>query len=277
MRKTVTYLFPDFNNAANCKVYQDRTSQITGYYFTRDSLNDILKLVGSKSYGIYFLFDDSEGDENRVYVGKSSNGAIRIQGHVKNKEFWTYCILFTTDNNSFDALSIDYLEYEFIRKFQRSSYIIVNKDLRSKEPNVSIYDRPNLEASIRQIEFLLSTEGVVVEEDSKMNSRIKYYNASRNCKARIFVKNGNFVLEKGSEIKRPPETSKKWKGEYHYKRYNKIIDEYFDDGKVIESNGKIITTVNISYKRPSTAADLVSGYSENGWIFFKGLDEMRGR
>jgi hypothetical protein len=50
-------------------------------------------------------------------------------------------ILFVTDNNSFDKLSIDYLEYDFIQKFKASSCVLLNKDLR---PNVSVYDFPNV-------------------------------------------------------------------------------------------------------------------------------------
>jgi hypothetical protein len=39
----------------------------------------------------------------------------------------------------------------------------------------------------------------------------------------------------------------------------------------------LITQVNIAFKSPSAPADLITGLSENGWKFFKDLDELRNK
>lgn len=39
--------------------------------------------------------------------------------HDKSKTFWSFCIMFVTDNNSFDAMTIDYIEYSFINKLKK--------------------------------------------------------------------------------------------------------------------------------------------------------------
>ncbi len=274
MQKTITYLYPDEKNAANLKMYQDRTNQIKAFYFTRESYKQVYELPCSLNYAIYFLFNDSE-DENLVYIGQSVNGIQRIEDHVRLKVFWSYGILFVTDNNSFDKLSIDYLEYEFIRRFKRSSYVLMNKDLRLNKPNISVYDLPNLEAFITQIEFLLSAEGINVDEQEEKDESIKYYYPSAKHNAKLFVKDGKFILVAGSEVKRPPESTKEWKDKNHYKRGNAILDSYIADGKVKETDGKFTTQVNLVFKSPSTPADLITGLSENGWKFFKGLKELR--
>lgn len=274
MQKAITYLYPDAGNAANLKMYQDRTNQIKALYFTRESYKQVYNLESSLNYAIYFLFNDSE-DENLVYVGQSVNGINRIEEHVKKKDFWSYAILFVTDNNSFDKLSIDYLEYDFIQKFKTSSYVLTNRDLRPNKPNISVYDLPNLDAFITQIVFLLSAEGVDIDEPSEDKGKIKYYKASRNHNARLFVQDGKFILSSGSELKRPPESAKDWKDNRHYHRDNDLIDGYLTNEKVKEENGKYITQVNIAFKSPSAAADLVTGHSENGWKFFKGLEDIR--
>ena len=276
MQKAITYLYPDVSNAVNLKMFQDRTNQIRGYYFTRESYKQVYGLPFSSNYAIYFLFDDSE-DENQVYVGQSVNGIQRIDEHIRSKAFWSYGILFVTDNNSFDKLSIDYLEYEFIQKFKKSSYVLINKDLRLNKPNVSIYDIPNLEAFINQIEFLLNAEGIAIEEQVDLSEQIKYYFPSKKHNAKLFIKDGKFILSAGSEIKRPPETTKDWKDKHHYGRGNSVIDNYIENEKVKEVDGKIITQVNLAFKSPSAPADLITGLSENGWKFFKGLEEIRGK
>ena len=68
MNKTVVYLYPDDKKAASLKVFQDRTNQITGFYFTRDSIKDVEKLPNVNNCAIYFLFNNSEEDEDTFEV-----------------------------------------------------------------------------------------------------------------------------------------------------------------------------------------------------------------
>lgn len=275
MQKTITYLYPDVSKAANLKVFQDRTNQIKAFYFTKENIKDLERMESVFNYAVYFLFDSSDADSKKVYIGQSMNGITRIYDHVRNKDFWTYCLLFVTDNNSFDKLSIDYMEHAFIKKFKKSSFMLMNKDLRTNEPNISIYDRPNLDAYIEQIEFLLNAEGVSLQEVSPNGVGVTYYEpTSKKYKAKLFVKDGKFILVEGSVIRRPTELAKDWKVNL-YERNNNVINGYLDDGKVEEINGEIVLLMNIEYNSPSMPATLLSGRSENGWLFFKGLNELR--
>lgn len=275
MQKTITYLYPDVSKAANLKVFQDRTNQIKAFYFTKENIKDLERMESVFNYAVYFLFDSSDADSKKVYIGQSMNGITRIYDHVRNKDFWTYCLLFVTDNNSFDKLSIDYMEHAFIKKFKKSSFMLMNKDLRTNEPNTSIYDRPNLDAYIEQIEFLMNAEGVSLQEVSPNGVGVTYYEpASKKYKAKLFVKDGKFILVEGSVIRRPTELAKNWKVNL-YERNNSVINGYLDDGKVEEVNGEIVLLMNIEYNSPSMPATLLSGRSENGWLFFKGLNELR--
>lgn len=203
-------------------------------------------------------------------------GVKRIFEHINKKDFWSYCILFATDNNSFDKLTIDYMEYEFIKRFKKSSFTLMNKDPRTNEPNVSMYDKPNILSYIKQIEFLLSAEGISLEESptTKINEKFNYPK-NKNFRATIFVKDGKFVLAKGSELHRPVETSAQWKTGNFFTRYNDVIDSYIEDGKVIEESGILKTTLDMSFNSPSHVAELISGQSTNGWLFFEGLNELR--
>lgn len=275
MQKTITYLYPDVSKAANLKVFQDRTNQIKAFYFTKENIKDLERMESVFNYAVYFLFDSSDADSKKVYIGQSMNGITRIYDHVRNKDFWTYCLLFVTDNNSFDKLSIDYMEHAFIKKLKKSSFMLMNKDLRTNEPNISIYDRPNLDAYIEQIEFLLNAEGVSLQEVSPNGVGVTYYEpTSKKYKAKLFVKDGKFILVEGSVIRRPTELAKDWKVNL-YERNNNVINGYLDDGKVEEINGEIVLLMNIEYNSPSMPASLLSGRSENGWLFFKGLNELR--
>lgn len=278
MQRTVTYLYPDASKASNLKVFQDRTNQIRAFYFTRENIKEIEKLESGTNYAVYFLFNEAEDNEIiKVYIGQSRNGANRMLSHDKSKAFWSFSIMFVTDNNSFDAMTIDYIEYSFIRKLKNSSsYLLDNKDMRNSEPIVSIYDKPNLNAYIEQIEFLLKTEGIDFNEQQIAEDSEFYYPKNKRYYAKISIKEGKFILHAGSLIRSPIESSKNWsdKGKFYY-RYTEIIDDLFKNNKVYKKDNCYETLVNLSFKTPSMVASLISGRGENGWLFFEGLNEIR--
>ena len=275
MQKVVEYRYPKPDKPGNLKVIQDPVSQIVAYSFTRDELAFVEKEKHSKNSCVYFLIDYS-GDNDSIYVGQSSNGVERIKSHQKHKAFWTRCILFTTDNNSFNRNYIDYLEYFFIRKFiENSEFIISNTDKRVNEPTVSLNVKTIAHQFAEQIEFLLASEGLNINPISAKETIDKVYAAQSSFDARIFFDGQKFILLSGSEVNRPKESTKNWKGGKHYKRFNQLIDQYIEDGKLQLINGKIVAITDIPFDSPSTAANVVSGRSENGWLFFKGLNELR--
>ena len=104
---------------------------------------------------MYFLFDDSE-DESKMYIGQSINGINRIGDHYYDIAFWSYAILFVTDNNSFNKDIIDYLEHKFIQEFRNSSYVLKNSNLRGVVPTISKENLLTTKCFIEQIVFLLS-------------------------------------------------------------------------------------------------------------------------
>ena len=105
MARAITYYYPDESAPSSLKVFQDRSSQIRGFYFTRDRLEDIVEVENAGNYAIYFLLgnDDDEHPISTIYVGQSKNGAGRIIDHKYKKTFWSHCIMFVSDNNAFEA------------------------------------------------------------------------------------------------------------------------------------------------------------------------------
>lgn len=277
--RTIMLYFPDANHAASLKIFQDPTSQIRGFYFTKSQLNKVEILEYANNHAVYFLFSDA--DESSVYIGQSVNGITRIKSHLREKDFWQYGILFVTDNNSFDKLSIDYLEYYFIQAFAKTQYSLENRDLRTVVPNVNVFNKSTLNSFALQIQFLLeamgisfnpaSTDGEVEELQNEIFKAKPPHNAS------VSLRDGKFVLLANSEIKMPLERTKEWSdGGTFYNRTLKKYNQLIEAGKAIkmdESTAKLID--DVEYTSPSTPAELCSGLSQNGWVFWKGLDELR--
>ncbi|MDR7074174.1 GIY-YIG nuclease family protein [Fictibacillus barbaricus] len=275
--RTLMLYFPDTDYAASLKIFQDPTSQIRGFYFTKSQLNKVENLDYANNHAVYFLFSDSE--ESSVYIGQSVNGIKRIKSHLREKDFWQYGILFVTDNNSFDKLSIDYLEYFFIQAFAKTQYSLENHDLRTVMPNVNFFNQSTLNSFAVQIQFLLEAMGISFKPspsiDNELNNEV--FNAKSPYNAQIAIRDGKFILLENSEIRAPLDRTKDWSdGGTFYKRSLRRFNQLIEAGKAVKLDVSIAKLVDdVEFNSPSTPAELCSGHSQNGWIFWQGLDGLR--
>lgn len=278
MSKIVTYLYPKPEKAMNLKVFQNRTNQVRAFYFTRDAVSEIKKLDAAGNHAVYFLFDETEeGERTKVVVGQSAKGIHGIQNKPLQKVFWSFCLMFVTDNDSFDTVIGDYLEHYFGAKFEQSSqYITADKAQKKGTLKADIYDKPVIYSYIEQIEFLLQAERIKLQEEKVDSSTRFYYPADKEYDAKIFVKNGKFILAKESLITKPISSLENWSdGGIFYSTYNQYINDFLEDRKIVEEKEGYRTLINLSFTSPSTVASLISGVTENGWSFFEDLNELR--
>lgn len=280
MARAITYYYPDETAPSSLKVFQDRSSQIRGFFFTRDRLEDMAKVENAGNYAIYFLLgnDDDEHPIPTIYVGQSKNGAGRIIDHKYKKSFWSHCIMFVSDNNAFDTNAIDYMEYYFIQKVVSAGvYVVENKDERKKKPNVSIYDQPAYDQYIAQIEFLLQVEGVRLALPAKKITGKYYKLKGKGPSAQAYFQDGLFYLDVGSIIR--PVSGKSQTKELSNVLLNreKRIQLLLSEGKIApcEDDGYYKVLYPLSFRSPSMMAVFVLGYNANGWKTFDGIKELR--
>ena len=279
MARAITYYYPDETAPSSLKVFQDRSSQIRGFFFTRDRLEDMAKVENAGNYAIYFLLgnDDDEHPIPTIYVGQSKNGAGRIIDHKYKKSFWSHCIMFVSDNNAFDTNAIDYMEYYFIQKVVSAGvYMVENKDERKKEPNVSIYDKPAYDQYVAQIEFLLQIEGVRLTLPVKKIAEKYYKLRGKGPSAQAYFQEGKFYLEVGSIIR--PSATKSESMKSIMDRRKQQIAQLLAEKKIAPSKDDdrcYEVLYPLSFKSPSTMAVFVLGRSANGWDEFVGIEELR--
>lgn len=279
MARAITYYYPDETAPSSLKVFQDRSSQIRGFFFTRDRLEDIAKEQNAGNYAIYFLLGNYEEHAiPTIYVGQSKNGAGRITDHKHKKSFWSHCIMFVSDNNAFDTNAIDYMEYYFIQKVVSAGvYVVENKDERKKKPNVSIYDQPAYDQYVAQIEFLLQVEGVRLALPSKKITGKYYKLKGKGPSAQAYFQDGLFYLDVGSIIR--PVSGKSQPKELPNVLLNreKRIQLLLSEGKIApcEDDGYYKVLYPLSFRSPSMMAVFVLGYNANGWKTFDGIKELR--
>ena len=279
MARAITYYYPDETAPSSLKVFQDRSSQIRGFFFTRDRLEDIAKEQNAGNYAIYFLLgNDEEHAIPTIYVGQSKNGAGRITDHKHKKSFWSHCIMFVSDNNAFDTNAIDYMEYYFIQKVVSAGvYVVENKDERKKKPNVSIYDQPAYDQYVAQIEFLLQVEGVQLALPAKKITGKYYKLKGKGPSAQAYFQDGLFYLDVGSTIRPMSDKSQLKELPNILLNREKKIQLLLSEGKIApcEDDGYYKVLYPLPFSSPSMMAVFILGYNANGWRTFDGIEELR--
>lgn len=293
MEKAIRYTFLDENAPNELKTIQEAGSSIKGLSFTRRRINDMSKREGASNYAVYFLFsDETLAADSEIYIGQSKLGITRIGEHRRKKDFWTRCFMFVTDNNSFDANAIDYLEYYFIHRFKSiGHYSLINTEQREKEPNLNEFDRTAYNKYIHEIEFLLRAEGVMLDTPKKerasqkkkakplaqpkdthalpLQERRYFPWKSKAGQVQLYVEDGLFWIEAGAIIPPPTKNTSQMKT---LEKAQRLRREY-EQSKRLEARpeGGHRSLKPIAFTSPSAAAEFLYGRSANGKTEFVGL------
>ena len=240
---------------------------------------------------MYFLFDSpAPGQRPRVYIGQSRNGITRISQHKTKKDFWTHCLMFISENNSFDANAIDFMEHHFIHRFKDADrYELENCELRDKAPNVSSFDKVAYTKYIAEIEFLLRAEGVPLPTHAQAKPRKAKSPANKDASqapekryyrwiggrgfAELYQEADKYFIERGALL--PPLNPPKKQVALH-ERIQSLRLKYLAEGLLATAEeGGYRSLEPIAFNSPSAAAQFLCGRSANGWTSFEGLTELR--
>lgn len=304
--RVITTYYPDSENPTGMKVLQDRSSQLRAFYFERKFLNEISEEEYATNYAVYFLLNRRPFAKTQIYIGQSKVGAKRIVNHNKNKDFWSHCIMFVTDNSVFDSNAIDYMEYFFINLLQNSkNYELQNIELRKREPNINYVDKIVYKSFLDQLIFIMKSEGIdlmseecsfestqevvisindeevkeVQEELTEINSQHDdeqqesqeklYFAKGKDFSGSLEVKGNSFILKKGSIIKKPHEDMLTWsdKGAF-YKRLISRGEKFLREGYLLDNGETYVLVKDLEFNAPSAAAAFLSGAPKSGWAMF---------
>jgi hypothetical protein len=232
--------------------------------------------------GVYFLFGktSAEGDDF-VYIGQAnvrSNEAgilFRLQEHLKNVEYWTEAVVFTTENNSFGSTEISFLEHHFHRLATKANRYTLTNGNTPNEGNITEEKQAELEQYIENASLLLGSLGYRVlepyEEERKTKEKgteedepeILFYMKSRDFNATGSQTNEGFLVHKDSAISEKVTKAAPKAVFTSRTKYKEKIDE---TGKMSSS---------ILFSSPSAAAGFVAGYSVSGPEIWKTKDGKR--
>lgn len=249
------------------------------YKIPRSYLEKSKERQDLKQTGVYFLIEKNENGDDEVYIGQAStrkNGEgvlFRVIEHLKNNKYFSEVVILTTQNNSFGATEISYLENRFTNLALETGRYTVRNGNEPNIGNVTEEKESELEEFIQYSKMVLGVLGYkvfipilnttekIIEKNQKES---KFYLSRKSKKSQQLIQascirtNEGFVILKGSMIE-----------EIDSDAIPLAIKELRTKCKANKEifNGKL--TKNLLFNSPSYAAAFVLGMQTNGRVDWK--------
>ena len=166
----------------------------TMYSAPRDSIEKLIKRDDCKKYGVYLLLSDEQ-----VYVGQARDLERRTKQHMTDKGWWENVILMTTDNDSFNASDIDYLESRLIDMAMEAGIADSDNKRRGNPRKVDEFRQVELEQYLDEALLLLQLIGVRAFNKGRRHKRIIeaiQYTKMNHIRSRDSIKAGSQTVSK---------------------------------------------------------------------------------
>lgn len=236
----------------------------------RSRFSELTKWSESKRPGVYFLIENSMGENNQAYIGESEDVFNRLTQHDRKKDFWNEVIIFTSKDENLTKSHIKYLEarlVEISKEGDRYTLLNGNTPTKSSLPRADCAAMEEFIDNIRLILGSLSHKvlepvSVVTDEktaDNKSNSisNFEFVFSVSNLKAYGRITDDGFIILKGSQINLNSSTSMPGKSSI-------IKDRLIADNILVNKGDHLLLTKDKLMSSSSYAASLVAGNSRSG-------------
>ena len=224
----------------------------------------------SKRPGVYFLFENTSGDDNSVYVGESENVFKRLADHDRQKDFWNEVIIFTSKDENLTKGHIKYLEARLVSVAgQAERYEIQNANAPTQS-TLPRADEAAMEEFIDNIRIVLGSLGhrvlEMISPVAESNDEVKkddsigdytLFFKTNGLTAKGRVVDDGFLLLSGSQLSNRSSKSLSEKN-------IAIKNQMLDDGVLQDESGHLLLVKDKLLRSSSSAADLVAGNSRSG-------------
>lgn len=247
-----------------------------GIVFPRNKLRNFNNSEDSKKSGIYFLFGRESEDSLifSAYIGHANNIGDRLITHNNDdsKEFWQQTVVFVSQNDSLTPAHAKYLESRCVQlatQAKHFGYHLLNGN--SPLPtNLPKADIPGMEDFLGNLNLLLATIGYPIlqtieskTKDDQGNPLFFCQNATNTkAKGTARMTNEGFVVYKGSTV------AARYSGAIA-KRNDKLLEQLLSENILKKDGDLFVFERDHNFIKPSAPADLILGYSVNGWGAWK--------
>ena len=224
----------------------------------------------SKRPGVYFLFENTSGDDNSVYVGESENVFKRLADHDRQKDFWNEVVIFTSKDENLTKGHIKYLEARLVSVAGQAERYEIQNANNPTQSTLPRADEAAMEEFIDNIRVVLGSLGhrvlevipstieqleSVVREETISDYLLVFKTNGLTAKGRVI--DDGFLLLAGSQLSKNGSKSR-------YQKNISIKNQMLKDGVLKDSKDHLLLLKDKLLRSSSSAANLVAGNSRSG-------------
>ncbi|MFL5348735.1 MAG: GIY-YIG nuclease family protein [Hyalangium sp.] len=224
-----------------------------------------------RSTGVYVLVGPAEDQafDTAVYVGEGDDVWARITNHDSYKDFWTWVVVFVSKDDNLTKAHVRWLEARLIEEIRAAKLVQVMNGNDPGGGRLPEADAADMETFIENVRLLLPVLGLNVfasavgSLDASKAGAVRLHLAWDNATADCIVKNGAFVVQKGS-------TARKKNVDSLQPSYQNMRQRLIESGVLIPQGlDLLVFTQDFVFESPTAAAVAVAGTSVNGRDMWK--------
>ena len=234
---------------------------------SRAQLADALKRNEMARPGVYVLVGPGASGGSRVYVGEADVLRDRLKQHVKQKDYWTRFVAFTSTDENLNKAHVRYLEHRLVALAKAAKQWEVDNQAIPVEPPLSEADRADAEWFLREMLVIYPILGVdafesAADEAAGAGGGEILTLSQSGAKGKGRETKDGFVVLAGSRA-RASET----KAIHNY--LHELRKQLLGKGVLVPDGDHLVLTQDYRFASPSTAAGVLVGRAANGRVAWK--------
>ncbi len=212
--------------------------------------------------GIYVLVGPPEESTlPRVYIGEGDPVVDRLDQHAFRKDFWTFCVAFTSKDSNLNKAHVQYLEARLVELAKQAKRCVLDNLQTPSQPSLSESDSADAEGFLQEMLLCFPVLGITVftAPASGAMSSADLHLSARGVEANGAETAEGFVVRAGSTVTKDETPSC-----HAYLR--NLRDALVANGVLVGDGAGYKFAQDYSFDSPSTAAGVVLGRSQNGRI-----------
>ena len=178
-----------------------------GTIFPRTQLAQFAGRPEAQKPAIYLLLgaDEQEPDQTVLYIGEGDPVMPRLKDHVKNKDFWTEAMVFSSKDGYLTKTQIQYLEAELYALAKDAFRVKLDNCQIPTKPNISEVEESEVVHFLEHLKLLLVALGRdfleprVLSATQQIAGEQVFELKIKNLVAEMVVVDNKYVVRKGSQ------------------------------------------------------------------------------
>lgn len=198
---SITLFLPN-GEPTGIRVIEISGHTLTGVVVPRIFFHEFKKREEYKRTGVYILVGaNDDAAEAKLYVGEADPAGPRLEAHIKNKDFWSYAIIFTAQGNGLNKAHVQYLESRLHTLAANAKKCMLDNGNAPTLPTLKESQQAEAEGYLDDILLCLPILGADYFSlpPKKTKTTVEFSITARGITACGYESANGFIVQKGSQ------------------------------------------------------------------------------